>query len=437
MLKRKIDDAIEQWQNTKSNQGLLITGARQIGKTSSIEAFGAAHYKHVIKIDFVEQPQAVEVIGGATGLDDLIMRITALLDRPLPKEPALLFFDEVQRCEDAITWMRYLAQDDRFDVIYSGSMLGVEAYDFRSLPVGTIDLLEMFPLDFQEFCWGYGLDASLWNEVERCYSAREQVPSFLHEKMLDLWMRYVLIGGMPEPVQVFMNTHDTQEMRARQRSILAAYRADITRYVKDRAHARQIKTIFDAVPSQLNKENKRFVINGVTEGKRYAQVASNFDWLEDAGVVIPVRRSAEPLFPLGLTEEQGNFKLYMSDVGLLFSTFPSADVGQLLTSAEDMNLGSVFENAVAQELRAHGHERLFYFNQRGVGEVDFLVDGLGLPSVVPIEVKSGKYSHKHAALDKLLQVKNYKLECAIVLHKGNVEQDGPITYLPVYMAAFL
>lgn len=437
MLKRKIEDAIEQWRTSKSNQGLLITGARQIGKTSSVEAFAASHYEHLLKIDFVEQPQAVEIIGGATGLDDLIMRLTALLDRPLPTGPTLLFFDEVQKCADAITWMRYLAQDDRFDVVYSGSMLGIEAYDFRSLPVGTIDLLEMFPLDFQEFCWAQGLDDSLWRMVEECFARRTPVPDYLHDKMYGLWMRYVLIGGMPEAVQVFVDTHDTQEMRLRQRSILAAYRADITRYVNDRPRARQIKTIFDAVPSQLNKENRRFVVDGVSEGKRYMSVASDFDWLEDAGVVIPVRRSADPQFPLGLSEERGNFKLYLSDVGLLFSTFPAADVKRLLSKASDLNLGSVFENAVAQELRAHGHERLFYFNKRGVGEVDFLVDGTGVPLVVPIEVKSGKYSHKHAALDSLLQVKNYKMEGAIVLHPGNVEQEGAVTYLPIYMASFL
>lgn len=438
MLKRKIDAVIDAWRTSKTNQGLLITGARQVGKTSSIEAYGAEHYAAIVKIDFVEQPRAVEIISAAQDPDDLMLRITSLATAPIVPGDTLLFFDEVQRCSDAITWMRYLAADDRFDVIYSGSMLGIEAYDFRSLPVGTIDIVEMFPLDFEEFCWSQGIDERLWNTIVDCFAARESVPDFLHEQFLDLWKRYVLVGGMPQAVQTFVDTHDTQLMRLRQRSILDAYRADITRYVSDEIRSRQIKTIFDAVPAQLNKENRRFVIRGVTDGGRFSKkIESDFDWLADAGVVIPVFRSTEPVFPLGFSREVNQFKLYLSDVGLLFSTFPAVDVERLLEVSEKMNLGSVYENAVAQELRAHGHESIYYFNKRGVGEVDFLVEEDRSPLVVPIEVKSGGNSHRHAALDALMGVKNYKFEGAIVLHPGNLEENGAITYLPIYFAAFL
>lgn len=438
MLKRKIDTVIDAWRTSKTNQGLLITGARQVGKTSSIEAYGAEHYAAIVKIDFVEQPRAVEIISAAQDPDDLMLRITSLATDPIVPGDTLLFFDEVQRCSDAITWMRYLAADDRFDVIYSGSMLGIEAYDFRSLPVGTIDIVEMFPLDFEEFCWSQGIDGYLWDTITDCFAARKPVPDFLHERFLDLWKRYVLVGGMPQAVQTFVDTHDTQLMRLRQRGILDAYRADITRYVSDEIRSRQIKTIFDAVPAQLNKENRRFVIRSVTDGGRFSKkIESDFDWLADAGVVIPVFRSTEPVFPLGFSREVNQFKLYLSDVGLLFSTFPAVDVERLLEMSEKMNLGSVYENAVAQELRAHGHESIYYFNKRGVGEVDFLVEEDRSPLVMPIEVKSGRNSHRHAALDALMGVKNYKFEGAIVLHPGNLEENGAITYLPIYFAAFL
>ena len=438
MLKRKIDTVIDAWRTSKTNQGLLITGARQVGKTSSIEAYGAEHYAAIVKIDFVEQPRAVEIISAAQDPDDLMLRITSLATDPIVPGDTLLFFDEVQRCSDAITWMRYLAADDRFDVIYSGSMLGIEAYDFRSLPVGTIDIVEMFPLDFEEFCWSQGIDGYLWDTITDCFAARKPVPDFLHERFLDLWKRYVLVGGMPQAVQTFVDTHDTQLMRLRQRGILDAYRADITRYVSDEIRSRQIKTIFDAVPAQLNKENRRFVIRDVTDGGRFSKkIESDFDWLADAGVVIPVFRSTEPVFPLGFSREVNQFKLYLSDVGLLFSTFPAVDVERLLEMSEKMNLGSVYENAVAQELRAHGHESIYYFNKRGVGEVDFLVEEDRSPLVMPIEVKSGRSSHRHAALDALMGVKNYKFEGAIVLHPGNLEENGAITYLPIYFAAFL
>lgn len=333
--------------------------------------------------------------------------------------------------------MRYLANDGRFDVIYSGSMLGVEAYDFRSLPVGTVDIVEMFPLDFEEFCWANGVDETLWGIVRESYENLTEVPDFLHERFSDLFARYVLVGGMPEAVQTYVSTHDTQAMRARQRAILATYRADITRYVKDVEHARRTKTIFDAIPVQLNKENRRFVVSGIDKASRFSGLKPDFDWLVDAGVALMVERATEAVYPLGLTAESSFFKFYLNDVGLLFSTFPAADVEQILLQPKVINLGNAYENAVAQELRAHGHGRLFYFNATKVGEVDFLVEGFNSVEVLPVEVKSGVYSRKHAALDRLLEVPNYGLQRALVLHGGNVSQEGKIAYLPAYMAAFL
>lgn len=437
MLARKIDEKLLQWKQTKGKQGLLLTGARQVGKTSSVEHFAAEHYENMVKVDFVAQPGAVELLAGAHDIDDFVVRVTALASRPLPEGRTLLFFDEVQRCGDAITWMRYLADDGRFDVVYSGSMLGVEAYDFRSLPVGTMDILEMFPLDFQEFCWAYGVDDSLWSIVEQCYLEKAPVPDFLHERFRDLFFKYVLVGGMPEAVQVFVATSDTQAMRARQRGILDAYRADITRYVRDPVHAQRIKTIYNAIPAQLNKENKRFIVTGIDKKRRYDAMASDFDWLVNAGAALEVVRAGEAAFPLGLSAENSFFKLYLNDVGLLFSTFSPADVQEILLQRDTINFGSPFENAVAQELRAHGHEALFYYNSKKVGEVDFLLDGGHCPTVTPIEVKSGACSGKHAALDNLLGVENYAIEHAYVLHTGNVRRDGKVTYLPLYMAAFL
>lgn len=437
MLRRKIEDALLRWKGSKGTQGLLVTGARQVGKTSSIERFGATHYGHTIKIDFVERPEAVELIGGATSLDDLVMRITALARNPLGTGKTLLFFDEVQRCGDAITWMRYLASDERFDVIYSGSLLGVEAYDFRSFPVGTIDIVEMFPLDFEEFSWGMGADPALWETVRSCFEARRAVPEAIHKRLMDLYVLYVLVGGMPNAVQTYASTSDTQAMRLRQKAILAAYRTDITRYVSDRTHAQRIKTIYDAMPAQLNKENRRFIVSGMDKRRRFEHMQSDFDWLASAGVALPVKRANEALFPLGLNREDSHFKFFLNDVGLLFSTFTPADVVAILSRRDYLNFGQAFENAVAQELRAQGREQLFYFNATKVGEVDFLVEDRQTPSVIPIEVKSGKYSTRHAGLDNLLSVKNFDIQQAIVLHMRNVEEKGRILYLPIYMTGLL
>ncbi len=437
MLSRTILDSLIAWKETKNSQGLLITGARQVGKTSIIEAFAAQHYDSLIKIDFVEKPEAVSIITQAKSLDDLLVRITALAANPLSEQKTLLFFDEVQRCGDAITWMRYLSSDPRLDVIYSGSLLGVEAFDFRSLPVGTIDILEMFPMTFREFTWAAGFDESLWSIVEDSFQKTEPVPDFIHDRLIDLYYQYALVGGMPEAVQTFVETHDTQAMRARQRAILDGYRADITRYVTDPVHAQRIKTIFDAAPAQLNKENKRFIISGIDKKRRFEDYQSDFDWLTNAGVVLPVKRASEAQFPLGLVRDDSFFKLYLNDVGLLFSTLSDADVLAVLDRRDLVNFGQVFENVTAQELRAHGRSALYYFNKTKVGEVDFLIEGRREPIVIPVEVKSGKSSHSHAALDHLMEVENYHLEKALVLHRENVEAEGKMLYLPLYMTALL
>lgn len=437
MLKRKMSQRLLDWKRTKTNQGILITGARQVGKTSVVESFGAEHYDAVVKVDFVERPEAVEIISGARSLEDLLVRITALASRPLPEGKSLLFFDEVQRCQNSVTWMRYLAQDGRFDVAYSGSMRGVEAYDFRSLPVGTIDIAEMFPMDFEEFTWATGLDESLWETVRESVTQSTEIPDFLHERMLDLFYRYVLVGGMPDAVQTFVNTSDTQAMRARQRGILDAYRADITRYIDDRAHAQQVKTIYNALPAQLNKENKRFIVSGIDKKRRFADLQPDFDWLENAGVAIPVKRATEAAFPLGLSREDSFFKLYLNDVGLLFSTFTPAEVEAIIARKDSVNFGQAFENAAAQEFRSRGFSDLYYFSTPKVGEVDFLLEGSRTAEVVPVEVKSGKRSDRHAALDALMTVPNYGLERAVVLHTGNAHEKGNVTYLPIYLAGTL
>ena len=437
MPKRKMTAKIESWMRTKTRQGLLVTGARQVGKTSIIEHFASLHYENVIKIDFIEQPAAAEVIGQAENLDDLIVRITALASSPLAQGKTLLFFDEVQRCGDAVSWMRYLATDDRFDVIYSGSLLGADAFDYRSLPAGTLDVVEMFPMDFEEFSWAYGIDPTLWDIVRERFAASAAIPDFIHDRMMQAYHRYVLVGGMSEAVQVFVAQRDTQAMRARQRGILDAYRADITRYVADPVHAQRIKTIFNAIPAQLNKENRRFIVSGIDKRRRFEDMQSDFDWLVNAGVAIPVKRVSEAAFPLGMSRDDSYFKFYMSDCGLLFSTFSAADVEAIVAMRDAVNFGQAFENAVAQELRAAGRRGLYYFNKAKVGEVDFLVDVEGAPEVLPIEVKSGKNSHAHAALDHLMDVENFHLKRAVVLHIGNVEAVGKVTYLPIYTAGLL
>lgn len=263
MLERRAMAQLEQWHATKDSHALIVTGARQVGKAYLVERFAERHYENLVKIDFLERPEATDVIRGARDARDLLVRVTALADAPLEPGKTLLFFDEIQRYGDIITWLKYLVADGRFDVICAGSMLGTEVYDYRSYPVGFVDVLEMFPLDFEEFGWARGISPSLWDEVRGAYGSRTPLAGYLHERFMEEFRAYVLVGGMPEAVDTFSSTSDTQRTRACQAAILNAYRADITRYVTDAGHVQRIKTIYDAVPSQLNRERKRLFVNGI------------------------------------------------------------------------------------------------------------------------------------------------------------------------------
>lgn len=439
MLERKIERTFAEWKKSNNalevRKGLIVTGARQVGKTSSIEKFAADAYESTIKIDFAERPELMRFLSDAQGTDDLVRRITSLASGPVRPGNTLVFIDEVQLQGDAITWIKYLAQSGKFDIVLSGSMLGVEVYDFRSLPVGFAQIEEMFPLDFEEFCWAQGLNKETFADVRCCFEERIPVEGWLHDRMMGLFNLYVLVGGMPQPLQTYVRTQDTQLLRSLQRSIIETYRVDISRYVDSPLHSQRIRAIYDAVPAQLNKENKRFVLTDLNKDRRFAEMEVDFDWLRAAGVVLPCLRTTQPTFPVRLNLENSKFKLYLSDVGLLFSLLSDADVRQILAQDARINFGSIYENAVAQELRAHGHE-LVYYNSKKYGEVDFLIES-GKPKCTLIEVKSGKSSTAHRALDRLMDVENYEIEEALVLHPGNVERKGRVTYMPVYFAAFL
>lgn len=439
MLERKIEQVLSNWKACndvlETRKGLIITGARQVGKTSSIEKFARGAYENVIKIDFAEQPELMSFLSAAQGVDDLSRRITSLANKPVIPGQTLVFIDEVQLQGDAITWIKYLVQAGRFDVVMSGSMLGVEVYDFRSLPVGFVQIEEMFPLDFEEFCWSQGLSKETFAMVRECFENRTPVDDWLHDRMMRLFNLYVLVGGMPEPLQAFVQSQDTQLMRSLQHAIVEAYRVDISRYVNSPLHSQRIRAIYDAIPAQLNKENKRFVLNDINKDRRFAEMEVDFEWLRAAGVALSCLRTSEPTFPIRLNLDHSKFKLYLSDVGLLFSFLSDADVRQILSQDARINFGMIYENAVAQELRAHGHN-LVYYNSKKYGEVDFLIEQ-GKPQCTLIEVKSGRGSESHRALDKLMAVENYEIDEAFVLHPGNVRCDGRVTYMPVYFAAFL
>ena len=435
MLKRSAYADMLSWKDAGTRQGLLVTGARQVGKTTLVRAFAHENYGHLAEVNFLGNPRAVETLSQARDAKDLLLRLSVLVEGELVPGSTLVFLDEIQEFQDILTWLKFLEESTGYDFALSGSMLGVDLFDVRSYPVGFVRELEMHPLTFFEFCDATGLGTTALDAARTCFDELLPVPDFLHDRLTDLFYKYLLVGGMPDAVNAFVESSDMGRVRGVHQAIYRAYEHDIAKYVGGAVDRRHIKTIYEAIPNQLNAQNKRFKFTKLGKDARFSHMQTAFDWLAHAGVALPVLRVTEPLYPLGLHADTSSFKLFMNDVGLLTSRLMGDVDVEILNHRSSMNYGSIFENAAAQELRANGFE-LFHYNQHGVGEVDFLVqDRMGGISL--IEIKSGKDYKRHRAMNNLLDTKNYAFAHAYVFHDGNIEVDGRVTYLPIYLIGCL
>lgn len=437
MLRRKASDAILAWKTQKSRQALLITGARQTGKTTLVRSFAQDHYDVVAEINFFERPDAVRVIREASSADDLLLRITALTDVQLVPGRSLVFFDEIQEFEDILTWAKFLVEHTEYDYVFSGSLLGIDAFDIRSWPVGFLEVMQLYPLDFEEFCWASGVADAVLEEARAAFLERRPVVDFVHEKLMDLHAKYLLIGGMPDAVQNFVVRSDLAAVRRIQRDVVELYRHDIAKYMTAKDDARFVKSLYDAIPSQLNKENKRFKFKDALSrpSARFAHLETSFEWLEQAGVALPVFRVSETCYPLSMNDTRASFKLFMNDIGLLTSQLMGTVDVDVLLGKEAINYGSLYENFAAQELKAQGFS-LHYYHSTKRGEVDFVVEDAVDGTVSLIEIKSGKDYKRHNALRNLLNVPEYEFKDAFVFCNGNVEHGEMVTYLPIYLLGF-
>lgn len=432
-LKRKCLAELIAWKERKTTQALLVTGARQVGKTFTIERFGRENYEHMVTFDLIEQTDLREALETVRNADDLFLTLTAFASEPLVPGRTLIFIDEIQECKEVLVLIKYLVQRTDFDYILSGSLLGVELENVRSQPVGYLDVLELHPLDFEEFTWAAGVSSTVWDAVRQSYRSREPLPDGVHKRLLNLFHQYLFIGGMPRAVDEFVRTRDVARAKSVQDNILALYRMDVSKYAKGRTLL--VKEAFDLIPSQLDSQAKRYTVSSLKKGGVYDRLAENFAWLVAAGVALKVNAVSEPRHPLRLAENRSFFKLFMNDVGLLSAACGMEVAKSVLSDKLGVNYGSIYENAVAQELKAHEFD-LFYYRSHGVGELDFVVE-TGQGSVLPIEVKSGKDYRRHSALDNVLSRQNYPIEYALVLCEENLLLDGKILYAPVYMAAVL
>lgn len=430
MLIRKIDSYLGDFYKS-ANKALLVTGARQTGKSFSIRQFGKRNFRRFVEINFIEQPDAVSAFRNAKSSQDILVRLSLLTDVPLEKGQTLVFFDEVQECPEIVTAIKFLVDEGSYRYIMSGSLLGVELNDLRSEPVGYMDVKEMFPLDIEEFFMALGVSKQVVDGLMEAYDKREAVDEFVHNKMMDLFRLYLIVGGMPAAVQKYVDTHNLQDVMAEQQAIVRLYKRDIAKY--DRSNKLYIQEIFDLIPSELNAKNKRFILKNLNENNKFSRYENSFLWLKDAGVALPTYNVEEPMVPLKLSRSRSLFKLFLNDVGLLASQYAEGIQLRILSDEKSINFGAVFENAVAQELSAHGFE-LYYFNSKKQGELDFVVEQNG--HVVPIEVKSGKDYQRHNALSNVMTNADYDIPQAFVFCHSNVRVEGNVCYLPIYMVTF-
>lgn len=431
MLYRKMYSSLVKWKNSKEKKALLITGARQTGKTYLIREFGKANYENFVEINFITEPKAAAIFTGNLNADTLIVNLTAYLRTPMAPGKTLVFFDEIQECPAARTAIKFLVEDGRFDYIESGSLLGVNYKKVRSYPVGYEETLQMYPMDFEEFVMAGGIQAQTLLHLKDCFDKAAPVSEAVHQTMSDLFRYYIIVGGMPAAVQKFMDTRDIGEVLKIQTDILGMYRQDITKYSQNDKN--RIKDIFDRIPAELNAKNRRFMLADIRKTARMNRYESSFVWLADAGVALPCHNIIQPCVPLKINEQSNLFKLFLCDTGLLCAASMENVQFDILNGDLTVNMGSILENTFAQLLKSNGFE-LRYMNRKNMGEIDFVLQQG--KTIVPVEIKSGGDYGSHPALSNMLKVLEWDIRKARVFCRGNISVHEQIIYLPWYMIMF-
>ena len=432
MLKRKIEKNIEKWLDN-SEKALLVYGVRQAGKTFIIRECLKRNGCEYIEFNLINQPELVEILRDSTGIDDLILKLSLYSEKKIIPGKTIFFFDEIQRYKEIVTKIKFLVEDKRYRYILSGSLLGVEIVNLKSAPVGYLQTLNMYPMDFEEFLQIFNVDENIINNLRNCFLTKTKVDEIIHNKIMEMFNLYLIIGGMPAAVERYRNTENIDEVMEEHRAIIEQYKLDFTQYEEENRKL-IITHIYELIPAELNEKNKRFMIADINKSLRYERISDSFVWLWKSGVTLGVFNTTEPTIPLMLNEKSALFKLFISDVGLLTTIYGKSCKLKIVNKEGDINKGAVFENVVAQELHAHGYP-LYYYNSKKLGEIDFIVEQNG--KSLPIEVKSGKAYNKHSALNNLLDVKEYGIEEAFIFTNDNVKIDGKLKYLPIYMVMFL
>jgi hypothetical protein len=436
VLKRKIEQRLIEWRNTSNRKPLIVKGCRQCGKTFSVQEFAKNNYKHVVYLNFYENPDYAAAFAGSLEVDNIVMMLSALLGNKAVFVPGetILILDEIQDCPEARTALKFFRVDGRYDVIGTGSLLGVKGYgkEPKSIPVGSETVIDMYPLDFEEFLWANGVTEPLIDILKSSLETETPVPEALHNKMKQLLLQYVVVGGMPDAVQTFVDTKQMNAVLSIQRDIVRSYEDDMVKYAekKDKSH---IKECFQSIPKQLSKENKKFQYSVVSKGATAAKYAGSLQWIEDAGIISRCYNLSITELPLDGNAEEEIFKVYMRDCGLFVSMLEDGTQFDILQGNLYGYKGAIFENLIADIFTKMGR-KLYYFHKDSGLEVDFVIRYKGECTLVEVKASTGNTKSTKTILN---HPEKYHVNSAIKLGDYNVGRMGQILTLPLYMAFLL
>lgn len=440
MLRRKIRPIIFNHLASRNTKIMVVDGARQIGKSYIIRSVAQELFPNYIEIDFVKDKAGDQLFANARTTEEFYFRLSTVAGDRMTgtKDDTIVFLDEIQAYPHLLTLLRFLREEGRYTYIASGSLLGVALRSTPSVPAGDILIQHMYPLDFEEFLWANGFSDEAVSALERRFAARESLDEAMHEKMLDLFKKYLLVGGLPDAVKEFLSSRNMVAVRAIHDAIHTLYGIDAAQYDED--HKLQIARIYNMIPSLMANKKKRIVYKNIAEkgDKRSSDYREELDYIIGAGICLDVKAISSPVFPLKESESKNLLKLYMNDVGLLTGELYKYNIDAVMNDRLSVNLGSVYETVVASELKAHGIKQLFYYDNKAHGEVEFILDDYDNAAVLPIEVKSGKDYTIHRALNTFLSNPDYRVRQAYVLSNAReISQRGCLTYLPVYFSMFI
>lgn len=439
MLYRKISKTIERYLLSESDRMLMIDGARQIGKSYIIRHIGSEMFANYIEINMEEDKLGDRIFADAKTTNDFYMALSLVAgDRMKEKKNTLVFIDEIQAYDHLLTLVKFLMSEGRFTYIASGSLLGITLKNTQSVPVGSLEVQHMYPMDFEEFICANGVGKSVVESMNRSFKLSEGLPDAVHNKMLDLFRKYLIVGGLPRAVQTFVDTRNIAEIRSIQNEVHNLYEIDCSKYEEENGKRLKIRRIYEMIPSSLENRKKRVVIKDIENKswKRTDDYLDEFEYLISAGVSLEVKAISKPSYPLVENSGKNLLKLYLNDVGILSGIYYRNNIKAIMSDIKSINLGTVYETVVAQELKAHGYG-LYYYDNKKNGEVDFLIDDADNLSNIPIEVKSGRDYSIHNSLTRFISNDEYNVKRAYVLsNEQKVYSDGNITYIPIYYVMF-